>query len=108
MIEAIAFDTSRFVKRLTESGFTEEQAATLAEEQVALLNSNLNSNLATKSGTDALRPATRADIEMIQISINGLRRDNCAAIAAKSDMAKWFLAALLTQVGLIVTLVTLL
>lgn len=30
MTEAIAFDSHRFVKRLTESGFTERQAETLA------------------------------------------------------------------------------
>ena len=41
MSEAIAFDTHRFVKRLTRTGFTEEQAEALADEQVALLNSNL-------------------------------------------------------------------
>ncbi len=32
MSKAIAFDTHRFVKHLTESGFTEKQAETLAEE----------------------------------------------------------------------------
>ena len=32
MSEAIAFDTHRFVKRLTENGFTEKQAETLADE----------------------------------------------------------------------------
>ncbi len=37
MTEVIAFDTHRLVKRLTESGFTEKQAETLAEEYVALL-----------------------------------------------------------------------
>ena len=45
MSEAIAFDTHRFVKRLTDSGFTEKQAETLADEHVSLLNANL----ATKS-----------------------------------------------------------
>jgi len=34
MIEAIAFDTHRFVKRLTQTGFTEAQAEALADEQV--------------------------------------------------------------------------
>ena len=38
MTDVIAFDTHRFVKRLTESGFTEKQAEALAEEHVALLN----------------------------------------------------------------------
>lgn len=46
--EAINFDTPKFVKHLTENGFTEQQAEVLAEEQVNLLNSNL---------------ATKADIE---------------------------------------------
>ncbi|MYH69392.1 MAG: DUF1640 domain-containing protein [Gammaproteobacteria bacterium] len=41
MSEAIAFDTHRFVKRLTQTGFTEAQAEALADEQVHLLNSNL-------------------------------------------------------------------
>ena len=40
MSEAIAFDTHRFVKRLTEHGFTEEQAEALANGQVALPNGN--------------------------------------------------------------------
>ena len=41
MSGAIAFDTHRFVKRLTQTGFTEAQAEALADEQVSLLNGNL-------------------------------------------------------------------
>ncbi|MCY4343343.1 MAG: hypothetical protein OXE83_07190 [Gammaproteobacteria bacterium] len=41
MSEPIAFDTHRFVKRLTENGFTEAPAEAPADEQVSLLNSNL-------------------------------------------------------------------
>ena len=41
----------RFVKRLTESGFTEKQAETLAEEHVALHNANL----ATKADIAAVK-----------------------------------------------------
>ncbi|MCY4440763.1 MAG: hypothetical protein OXE53_11220 [Deltaproteobacteria bacterium] len=37
MAEAVTLDTHRFVKRLTESGFTEKQA----EDHVAVLNANL-------------------------------------------------------------------
>ena len=51
MSEAIAFDTHRFVKRLTETGFTEAQAEALADEQVTLLNSNL----ATKQDLEAVK-----------------------------------------------------
>ena len=50
MAEAIAFDTHRFVKRLTECGFTEKQAETLAEEHVALLNTNLGGRAVERRG----------------------------------------------------------
>ena len=87
MSEAIAFDTHRFVKRLTESGFTEKQAETPAEEHVALLNGNL----ATKADIETLRQETRAAIE-----------------AVKADLPKCLIGALIAQGSLIVALVKLL
>lgn len=83
MIEAVAFDTRRFVKRLTESGFTEKQAETLAEEQVALLNANL---------------VTKADLAAVRVDL----------AAVKADILKWLVGALIAQGGLIVALVKLL
>ena len=101
MTDAIAFDTHRFVKRLTETGFTEQQAETLADEHVALLNANL---------------ATKADIAKIEADIETLRQETKADIAkvearietAKSDLMKWMIGALIAQGGLIVALVKLL
>ena len=83
MIEAVAFDTHRFVKRLTESGFTEKQAETLAEEQVAMLNANL---------------VTKADLAAVRVDL----------AAVKADILKWLIGALIAQGGLIVALVKLL
>ncbi len=80
MSEAIAFDTHRYVKRLTASGFTEEQAETLAEEQVALLNANL---------------ATKTDLA------RGLAE-------LKADLPKWMIGALIAQGGLVIALIKLL
>ena len=40
-MNTFAFDTHRFIKHLTESGFTEQQAEALAEEQTAVLSGNL-------------------------------------------------------------------
>ena len=105
MNEAIAFDTHRFVKRLTESGFTEKQAETLAEEHVALLNTNLatKADIArieagvdalrqetkagmdalrqeTKAGMDALRQETKADIARVEAGIDVLRQETRADI----------------------------
>ena len=105
MAEAIAFDTHRFVKRLTESGFTEKQAETLAEEHVALLNANLATKAdvaRVEAGIDALRQETKADIE-------ALRQETRAAIeSVKADLMKWQFGALIAQGGLIVALVKLL
>ena len=97
MSEAITFDTHRFVKRLTEGGFTERQAETLAEEHVALLNGNL---------------ATKADVALVQADIALVQADiaNVKAHIAnvKADLLKWMIGALIAQGGLIVTLVKLL
>ncbi|MCY3955082.1 MAG: hypothetical protein OXF47_03690 [Nitrospira sp.] len=87
MSEAIAFDTHRFVKNLTESGFTEQQAEALAKEQVQLLNSNL----ATKVDLQAVKAGLEAKIE-----------------ASKVDLLKWMVTAMVTQGTLIVALVKLL
>ena len=94
MTEAIAFDTHRFVKRLTKNGFSEQQAETLAEEQVALINSNL----ATKTDVEALRQATKSDIAALrQATKSDIER-------SKSELIKWVFAALIAQGGLIVAL----
>ena len=94
MSEAIAFDTHRFVKRLTENGFTEQQAEVLADEQVSLLNSNL---------------ATQADIAVVQRDIEALRQETKASIAeVKSDLIKWMVGALIAQGGVVVALLKLL
>ena len=130
MNEAIAFDTHRFVKRLTESGFTEKQAETLAEEHVALLNTNLatkadiarveagmdalrqetRADIArVEAGVDALRQETRADIARVEAGVDVLRQETRAAIeAVKVDLLKWLFGALIAQGGLIVALVKLL
>ncbi len=84
MNEAIAFDTHRFVKNLTESGFTEQQAEALANEQVQLLNGNL----ATKVDLQTVKAELEAKIE-----------------ASKVDLLKWMVTAMIAQGTLIVALV---
>ena len=74
MSDAIAFDTHRFVKRLTNCGFTEQQAETPADEHAALLNANL----ATKADAEAVR----ADIARIEAGMDALRQET------KTDIAK--------------------
>ncbi len=112
MSEAIAFDTHRYVKRLTENGFSEQQAEILADEQVALLNTNLATKSdieETKSEIEKLRLETKSEIEMVNANIEALRQETKAEIErVKSDLLKWMLGALIAQGSLIVALVKLL
>ena len=115
MTEAIAFDTHRFVKRLTENGFTERQAETLAEEHVALLNANLatKTDIAqveariaqVEAGVETLRQETKADIARVEARIAQVEG---RIEAVKADLLKWQFGALIAQGGLIVALVKLL
>ena len=84
MSEAIAFDTHRFVKRLTENGFTEAQAEVLADEQVTLLNGNLatKQNIAgVQKEIEVLRQETKQNIAGVQKEIEVLRQET------KQDLA---------------------
>ena len=86
MTEAIAFDSHRFVKRLTESGFSEKQAETLAEEHVALLNANL----ATKADVESIR----ANIAKVEAAVEALRQETKADIEALRQETKADIEAL--------------
>ena len=114
MSEAIAFDTHRFVKRLIENGFTEQQAEVLADEQVHLLNSNLATQAdvaaiqrdiatvhqeieslrqETKANIESLRQETKANIESLRqetkANIESLRQETKASIAGvQRDIAE--------------------
>ena len=112
MSEAIAFDTHRFVKHLTENGFTEQQAEVLAAEQVSLLNSNLATQAdiaVVQRDIEALRQETKAGIEALRqetkTSIAEVQRD---IAEVKSDLIKWMVGALIAQGGVVVALLKLL
>lgn len=87
MADAIAFDTHRFVKHLTASGFSETQAEALADEQVQLLERNL----ATKVDIHALKVELKADIEKV-----------------RAELLKWMVGALTAQTGVLAALFALL
>ena len=87
MTAAIAFDTHRFVKRLTECGFTERQAETLADEHVALLNANLatKTDIAEiKAGIDRVQAATKAEI----VKAEGATKAEIVKVAASVETSR--------------------
>lgn len=91
MAEAIAFDTHRFVKNLTASGFTEAQAEALAEEQVHLLDSNL----ATKSDIREIKSGIATAKAELEVKIERLR----------ADVMRWGIAAFTAQIALLAALI---
>ncbi len=127
MNEAISFDTHRFVKNLTESGFTEKQAEALAKEQVQLLNSNLATKvdiLAIKADIEALKAdietvkanleakleavklGLQADIQTVKADLEAVKLGLQADIqASKVVLLKWMVTAMIAQGTLIVALV---
>ena len=97
MNDSIAFDTHRFIKRLTQTGFTVQQAEALADEQVNLLDSNL----ATKADLMNIK----VEIEKVKVEIEKVKAE---IEKVKSDLLKWMIGAMMAQVGVIVTLIKLL
>ena len=109
MTDAIVFDSHRFVRNLTASGFTERQAEALASEQVQLLNANLatKADLATvQADLEAKITSVQADLEAKITSVQANLEVKIAS--TKSDLLKWMFAALIAQGGVIATLITLL
>ena len=84
MSAAVAFDSHRFVKNLTASGFTEAQAEALAHEQIHLLEANL----ATKSDLAAVKSDLEVRIEKV-----------------RADLARWMLTGWVAQTGVLATLI---
>ena len=101
MTGAVAFDTHRFVRRLTDRRFTERQAKTLAGEHVALLNGNL----ATKADIETLRQETGTGIAQVEARI---AQAEARVEASKSDHLKWLYGAMIARGGLMVALVKIL
>ena len=109
VVAPIAFDTHRFVKRLTGAGMNERQAEVLADEQVALLNANL----ATKAELADVEANLAARIAQVEASlaariaqVEANLRSEIAQVEAR--LLRWMVGALIAQAGLIVGLLRLL
>ena len=93
MAGATVFDTHRFVKNLTASGFTDTQAEALADEFVHLLNSNL--------GTGTGMAEVKSDLE---ITLEQFKSDLEMKLEQfKSDILKWMFTAMTAQTALLAT-----
>ncbi len=111
MSDVIAFDTHRFVKNLTESGFTEKQAEALANEQVHLLNSNLatKTDIETlKADIEALKAGLEAKIEVTKADLEAkIEESRADVLASQNNMLRWMITAMVALGALTVAVVKL-
>ncbi|MYF70303.1 MAG: DUF1640 domain-containing protein [Proteobacteria bacterium] len=106
MSEAIAFDSHRFVKKLTACGFTEKQAEGLADEQIRLLDGNL----ASKADLERVKGELQTEIQVrtrqvksdLEVRIQKVNANLETRIeSVKADLMKWMLAAVTAQMALL-------
>ena len=88
-MNALAFDTLAYARRLEVAGFSRQQAETLAEEQARLIDDRLATKtdiasvkadiealkLATNAGIETLKLATNADIGALKLATNASIRE---------------------------------
>ena len=83
--DTLIFDSHGYVKRMTDGGFNEQQAETLAAEQGDLL-----SNLATRQDIETVKDdleTIRQDIKDIKDNLkNFATKDNMKTFATKDDL----------------------
>lgn len=97
-MNAIAFDTLRFVKRLQAAGFTAEQA----EAQAEAFSEAVSESLATRQDLEHAVALLKADIEASASTIRAELRE------ASFSMLKWLVPLLLGQTAVLAALVKLL
>ena len=111
-MNALAFDTLAFARRLEAAGFSRVQAEALAEEQARLIDERLATKAdiaAIRADIEALRLSTARDIEALRLSgkadIEALRLSGKADIEAlrlsgkhdlaevRADILKWLVGS---------------
>jgi hypothetical protein len=108
-MNAISFDTLRYVKRLQAGGFTLEQAEAHAEA----LSSAISENLATSEDLKALELALRSDVEKLELNLRaGIEKLGLELRAEIRDSQmttiKWLVPLMLGQTAILAALVKLL
>ncbi len=114
--DALAFDTHRFVKRMTAAGMPVQQAEALAESQVDLLNANL----ATKNELAKTESALKADIANTESTLRAEIAKTESALRAEiakiestlrteianteAHLIKWMVGLTMGSVGVMIAL----
>ncbi|WP_423910532.1 hypothetical protein [Candidatus Spongiihabitans sp.] len=87
--------THRFIKHLTETGFTEQQAEALADEQVRFINANL----ASKEDIARIEAALKTDITRVEANLK------VDIAQARHEVTKWMVGVVLGVAAVQTTLI---
>jgi len=116
-MNALAFDTLAYARRLEGAGFSREQAEALAEEQAKLLDERLATKVDVESlhkeievvrlNVESLRLSVQRDIEALRLAgqkdIEALRASMLSALAeGKAEMLKWMMGTVGLQTAVII------
>jgi len=116
MSETITFDTHRFVKRMVETGMSEQTAEALADEHMNLLESNL----ATRHQLATVDADLKARIAELDARLTGRISEVEAGLTGRmgalevrlaeteSRLMRWMVGLLIAQGGAVVSLIKLL
>ena len=105
-MNALAFDTLAYARRLELAGFSRQQAEALAEEQAKLIDERLATKAdiaAVRGDIEALRLTTKSDLRETELRLESRIE------ATKAETLKWLVGSMGIQtvviIGAVVALV---
>ena len=107
-MNAIAFDTLKFAKRLKEAGFTEQQAEALADAEAEFIEQNLATKrdiANVKRDIKELEVTLRNEIKQLDVKMEQIRSDLARDLKDLEYRMTMKLTLMVVAVGAMATLV---
>ena len=107
-MNAIAFDTLKFAKRLKEAGFTEQQAEALADAEAEFIEQNLATKrdiADVKRDIKELEVTLRNEIKQLDVKMEQIRSDLARDLKDLEYRMTMKLTLMVVAVGAMATLV---
>ena len=101
-MNTITFDTHAFIKKLTESGLTEQQAEAITELQKETVKSTLEQ---ARHDYDLDDLATKRDLKELELKLEARIKDTeLKIVESKAELVRWVVGVGILQTALIAAL----
>ena len=101
-MNTITFDTHAFIKKLTESGLTEQQAEVITELQKETVKSTLEQ---ARHDYDLDDLATKRDLKELELRLEARIKDTeLKIVESKAELVRWVVGVGILQTALIAAL----